>query len=75
VVDASLIDEAIIAVLSEADGRWQKVAMVVGRIGIKFGGDYLEPAARRIEALVQEGRLESQGNLKKWRSSEVRLRG
>ena len=29
--------------------------------------------ASRIEALVQEGRLAAQGDLKKWRHSEVRI--
>ena len=74
-LDPSVIDEAIVAVLSEADGHWRKVAMVVGRIGMKFGSEYHEPAARRIEALVQEGRLDAQGDLKKWRFSEIRLPG
>jgi hypothetical protein len=31
-----------------------------------------EAIAERIEALVRSGRLDSQGDLKKWRFSEVR---
>jgi hypothetical protein len=34
-------------------------------------GDHV--LAARIEALCNEGRLESQGNLSNWRHSEVRL--
>ena len=74
------IDHAIFSVLSAAGGRWRKVAMVVGRVAYGMGDDSpegdeerYELVARRIEALVSDGRLEAQGNIKNWRFSEVRL--
>jgi hypothetical protein len=73
------IDEAIVAVLSAASGQWRKVALVVARIAAAVGGDQSEGderserVAKRIEALVSEGRLHSQGDIQNWRFSEVKL--
>ena len=72
------IDEAILAMLSAANGRWRKVAMVIARVAEGIGNDLhnddarYELVARRIEALVGDGRLVVQGDIKKWRFSEVR---
>ena len=72
------IDEAILAFLSSANGRWRKVAMVISRVVNAMGKDLPEGnecydlVARRIEALVKEGRLVAQGNIQNWRFSEVR---
>jgi hypothetical protein len=72
------IDEAIISSLSDVNGRWNKVVMVIGRVANAMGNDLPEGddgyqlVARRIEALVSEGRLVAQGNIKNWRFSEVR---
>jgi hypothetical protein len=72
------IDEAILSLLSAANGHWKKVAMVISRIAnamgkdLPEGDDGYELVARRIEGLVSEGRLVAQGNIKKWRFSEVR---
>ena len=73
-----LIDRAIFSVLSEISG-WRKVALVVAKVasaldvGSAQRDDRYETVARRIELLVTEGRLMAQGNIKDWRSSEVRL--
>ena len=75
------IDEAILSLLSASNGRWKKVAMVVGRVAdalsrdLPEGDDGYELVARRIEVLVSEGRLVAQGNIKNWRFSEVRRPG
>jgi hypothetical protein len=75
-VNESEIDEAVFAV---ADGHFRKVAMIIVKTAEKLGsrlpegdeGDIL--IAKRIKALVSEGRLVAQGNVGKWRRSEVRL--
>jgi len=72
------IDEAILSLLSAVNGHWKKVAMVISRVADEMGDDLPEGddgyqlVARRIEALVSEGRLAVQGNIKNWRLSEVR---
>jgi hypothetical protein len=72
------IDEAILSLLAGGNGRWRKVAMVIGRVTDAMGNDLpegdggYELVARRIEALVNEGRLVAQGDIKNWRFSEVR---
>ena len=72
------IDGAILSLLAAADGRWKKVAMVISRVAdamgkdLPEGDDGYELVARRIEALVGDGRLAAQGDIKNWRFSEVR---
>jgi len=73
---SSEIDDAILAV---ALSRWQKVAMIIGKTSERLGsfstdGDTQHRSyAERIGALVREGRLIAQGDITKWRYSEVRL--
>jgi hypothetical protein len=73
---SSEIDDAILAV---ALPRWQKVAMVISKTSERLGsfdtdGDEQYGCyAERIEFLVREGRLVAQGDITKWRFSEVRL--
>jgi len=72
----SRIDRAILAA---AQPIWRKVAMVIvtaaktDGIGVPEDEAGRKIIASRIEALVQEGRLAAQGDLKKWRHSEVRI--
>jgi hypothetical protein len=72
------IDQAILSMLSVAGGRWMKVAMVISRVADQMGNDLPEGddrydlVAQRIEVLVRDCRLVAQGNIKKWRFSEVR---
>ncbi len=69
------IDEAI---LSVTDASWTKVAYVITKVadamgsGLPEGDAAYNLIARRIEILVQGGRLLAQGDIKKWRHSEVR---
>jgi hypothetical protein len=57
--------------------RWQKVARVVIRAEQKLQERYPQFTyilyAERIRSLAKQGRLESQGNLRYMRFSEVRL--
>jgi hypothetical protein len=71
----SQIDEAVLSVTVTS---WRKVALVIAKTA-KVLGDNLRKGeagadlvAGRIEALVGDGRLLAQGNIKKWRHSEVR---
>jgi hypothetical protein len=73
---SSEIDSAIHSV---AQASWRKVAVVVVKAAESLGpalpnGDPgYEMVAKRVEALVKAGRLASQGELSRWRHSEVRL--
>jgi Protein of unknown function len=72
--DIQVIDHAL---LSECAPSWRKVARVVGAVLNALQETFLEVPdgyyAQRVRALVESGRLESQGNLQHMRSSEVRL--
>ena len=69
-MSSDALDAAILAVVHE---RWRKVAFVIGRLLTTIDGLSEEQIAQRIYALVEAGRLEGAGDLKKWRYSEVRL--
>lgn len=69
------IDAIVFSVMKP---HWQKVAMVVGdalqrckQRGLPISDEAL---AARITALEEADRLESQGDLRKWRFGEVRLK-
>ena len=74
-VSDSEIDKAILAV---AVAHWRKVALVISQSkdilsnALPEGEAGLDLIANRIEALIQSGHLLAQGNVKKWRHSEVR---
>lgn len=64
-------------VLSSSKTRWQKVAMIIvtvslecERNGINVSDDAI---AAHIRSLVDDGKLQSQGNLSRWRHCEVKL--
>lgn len=69
------IDEVI---LSVTEGSWRKVASVILKVATAMGSELPEGdagynlVAGRIEILVRDGRLLAQGDIKKWRYSEVR---
>jgi hypothetical protein len=58
-------------ILSFAQVQWRKVAMIMSRVVDASGrrGDdaELHEVAQRIRALVEDRRLEAQGDLSKWR--------
>jgi hypothetical protein len=72
--DINAIDEGILSCIL---ARWQKVAAVVWRAEEKLQRSYPQFSyvlyAKRIRLLAKRGRLESQGNLRYMRFSEVRL--
>jgi hypothetical protein len=64
-------------ILSFVKVQWRKVAMIIGQVldecrrrGVDLDEDGV---ADRICALVENGQLEAQGNLSRWRHSEVKL--
>jgi hypothetical protein len=77
VITDEAIDQAILTYLSDAGGRWRKVAVVVSRAAVAAKwpeeDQGYERVASRIEALVEDGRLMAQGDIKNWRFSEVRI--
>ncbi len=68
------LDRTIFSALSS---RWQKTAMVIGNVLKQCETLALpvddEVVGVRIRALAEAGRLEGEGDLRKWRFSEVRL--
>ena len=73
-MDASDLDNSILTVCST---RWQKLAMIIARVGEMLSRESSaedhDRIAERVAALVAGGRLEAQGDLTNWRHSEVRL--
>ena len=69
------IDSVLFSVMQ---WHWRKMALVVGmafgrckELGLPISDEAL---AARIQVLVERGRLEAQGDLRRWRHSEVRLK-
>ena len=66
------------AILCTVGPQWATVALVIGRVAHALGQDLpaqdegYEEISKEIELLVQDRRLIAQGNIKNWRSSEVR---
>ena len=65
------------AIFSALTSRWQKTAMVIGN-ALKYCITLAIPVDEevvgvRIRALAEAGRLEGEGDLRKWRYSEMRL--
>jgi mRNA interferase MazF len=72
----SQIDETIMATL---DDRFHKVAMIISKVADKLrtqlplGEEGYHMIAERIQSLAAEGKVASQGNLARWRYSEIKL--
>jgi Protein of unknown function len=61
-------------ILSSASERWQKVARIVALVSDRASDETkLDAIADRIQALVDDGKLQAEGDLSRWRYSEVRL--
>lgn len=76
-LSASELKRIDLALLANADSHWRKVARIVGTTmtSIEQRPKGLPDVfyAQRIQYLVATGALESQGNLKRMRFSEVRI--
>ena len=66
--------------LSFCNRRWLKVARIAGKTldaieerGTKLDGTFADQIDARMAALVHGRLLEAEGNIKRWRYSEVRL--
>jgi hypothetical protein len=73
-MSTSQIDTIILSVVG---AKWKKVAMVIAKVADAMGkeaadGDRPQIIAERIETLARDGKLQVQGNIRNWRSSEVR---
>lgn len=66
-------------ILSTLHVQWRKTARIVGTVSEHYRnlGISLDPAiaAARLTTMVNSGLIESAGDLRKWRFSEVRLKG
>ncbi|MDE5456820.1 hypothetical protein GWE18_29135 [Bradyrhizobium sp. CSA112] len=74
-VTVAEIDEHILSCMKP---EWRKTAMVVGNTlarsketGLPVSDQII---AARIEALAEAGCIENQGDVRKWRHSEIRLK-
>ena len=69
------VDQIIFSVVAP---YWHKMARIIW-FAVKQGQEFAlgvtdEMFAARIQVLIEAGRLESQGDVRKWRHSEVRLK-
>lgn len=76
----SLSNDDLDAVIVEAAGaNWQKVALVISAVFDALAAKQMTyPApgiAERIYALVESGKLESSGNIRRWRDGNIRVKG
>ena len=69
----SVLDTLILAV---ADHDWCKVAVFIAKVMDAAASQAIEATGRsiaaRIYALCEQGRLDSQGNIRRWRAASVR---
>lgn len=63
-------------VLESADAEWHKIAVFIAKVvdaaktqGIETSG---QAVAQRIYALAEAGKIESRGNVRRWRAGEIR---
>jgi len=75
-ISEAQVDQIIFSVMVP---QWRKMARMIGdalgrceEVGLPISA---EVVAARIQALVEADRLVSQGDLRRWRFSEVRLKG
>ncbi len=66
-------------IMEAATDEWQKIAVLISKIfedpALK-GGDNLAPRiAERIYILSDHGRIDTRGNMRRWRDGEVKLLG
>jgi Protein of unknown function len=66
-------DELDALLLAQATADWQKVAMIIAKAMRNYETWNSDRVSERFVVLVDTGKLESAGNVRNWRSSEVRL--
>lgn len=66
-------DELDALLLAQTKRREQKVAMVIAMAMRGYGAWDEERVGQRVVALVESGKVEAFGDVRKWRHSEVRL--
>lgn len=63
-------------ILAEAGADWCKVAVFIAKVMDAAGGKGLETTgqavAQRVYAMVEDGKLEAKGNVRRWRAGEIR---
>lgn len=71
------IDALIMAAASE---HWTKIAVIISKVyddfetqGLEFTKALAQDIAERLYILVDAGRLDVQGNMRRWRDGDVRL--
>ena len=66
-------------ILSAASEEWQKTALMISKVfddpAFDKDKDTAQSVAERIYTLVDGGKLEASGNIRRWRDSNVRLVG
>jgi hypothetical protein len=69
-----MTDDLDAAILKRAEKNWRKVAFIIGSTQHDLADAVtLEAIADRLAKLVEQRRLEVQGDISNWRHSEVRL--
>jgi hypothetical protein len=75
VADTDALDAAVLAAV---DGEWRKVALALARAtdaaraaGLTTDAQSL---AQRLYFLVEQGRLDARGNVRRWRAGEVKAK-
>jgi hypothetical protein len=66
-------DEVDELLLAASTPRWQKVSMVIAKAMSAYDTWDEVKVGRRVVALVRAGALESLGDVRDWRFSEVRV--
>ena len=68
------VDDLDAAILRRAEKNWRKVALIIGVTHEDLAGAVtIEEIADHLAKLVQQRRLDAQGDISNWRHSEVRL--
>lgn len=66
-------------ILAAADGEWCKVAVFMSKVMDAAKAQSIETTgqaiAARIYVLCEQGQLEPQGNVRRWRAASVRRKG
>jgi len=66
-------DEIDSLLLAQVREHWLKTAFVISKAMDAFDKWDEDRVTQRMKTLVEEGKIESAGDIRKWRFSEVRL--